>query len=209
MTKCRTLLKTLGLIVVTLWITVPRPAAAHCDSIDGPVVTAAKKALKQKKIDPVLKWIPNDAERELKTVFEMTLQVRTQGKTAREVADRFFFETLVRLHREGEGAPYTGLKPAGTNPGPAVTAADQTIATGSVDKLANKIADHALAQVKQLHKDALEKKKHADHNPTAGRAYVEAYVTYIHFVENLHKVIHSASANNKQCEKHGATGHAH
>jgi hypothetical protein len=43
--------------------------------------------------------------------FTKTLAVRKQSKEAKELADMYFFETLVRIHCAGEGAPYTGLKP--------------------------------------------------------------------------------------------------
>ena len=42
----------------------------------------------------------------------------------KELSDQFFIKTLVRVHRAGEGAPYTGIRPAGTDLGPAIPAAD-------------------------------------------------------------------------------------
>ncbi len=167
------------------------------------------RALSEKKVDYVLKWISADHEREVKDAFKKTLRVRAQGETARELADRFFFETLVRLHRQGEGAPYTGLKPAGTDPGPAVTAADRALEARSVDRLAKKVAAHADAELRRLFKRALKKKQHADHSAAAGRKFVQAYVTYVHFVEALHKVIHATQAHGERGGEHGAGGHAH
>jgi len=86
----------------------PRPAHAHCDTLDGPVVKDARIALESKDVTPVLKWIRLDKEGEIREAFQRTLTVRPLGPEARALADRFFFETLVRVHREGEGAPYTG-----------------------------------------------------------------------------------------------------
>ena len=54
---------------------------------------------------------------------------------SKELADRYFFETLVRIHRASEGAPYTGLRPAGRDLGPAIPAADEAIKRGSIDRL--------------------------------------------------------------------------
>lgn len=122
-------------LLTAVWLFAPNPALAHCDTLDGPVVLAAKAALEKKKITPALKWIQPGHEAELKAAFARTLAVRSQGKEARELADQFFFETLVRLHREGEGAPYTGLKPAGTKPDPAVAAADQALDRGKADEI--------------------------------------------------------------------------
>ncbi len=102
----------------------------HCDTMDGPVVTAAKKALETGNVNLILPWVPKKAEDELKKAFEKALQARKLGKEAAEVADYWFFETAVRLHREGEGAPYTGLKPAGLDWGPVVPRAEKAIERG-------------------------------------------------------------------------------
>ncbi|MCP8317539.1 MAG: hypothetical protein H3Z51_11890, partial [archaeon] len=77
----------------------------HCDTMDGPVVKAAKRALDIGNVNLILPWVPKKAESELKKAFEKTLRVRKQGKETMELADYWFFETAVRLHREGEGAP--------------------------------------------------------------------------------------------------------
>ena len=69
------------------------------------------------------------------TSFAKTLAVRKLNPEARELADLYFFETLVRIHRAGEGAPYTGLKPAGRDLGPAIPAADKAIETGALEPL--------------------------------------------------------------------------
>src|SRR5512140_96345 len=85
---------------------VPRAALAHCDTLDGPVVKDARAALESKDITPVLKWVRQDEEGDLREAFRHTLGVRAVGAEAQALADRFFFETLVRLHRAGEGEPY-------------------------------------------------------------------------------------------------------
>jgi hypothetical protein len=92
----------------------------HCDTLDGPVVRCCKSALEKGNVNLILPWVPEKAEEELEKAFKKTLLVRKQGKEAAELADYWFFETTVRLHREGEGAPYTGLKPAGLDWGPVV-----------------------------------------------------------------------------------------
>lgn len=90
----------------------------HCDTMDGPVVTAAK-----------------EAENEIEKAFEKTIAARKLGKQAREIADLWFFETIVRLHREGEGAPYTGLKPAGLDEGPVMPRAEKAIEEGNAKEV--------------------------------------------------------------------------
>ena len=85
-----------------LW---PLDARAHCDSIDGPVATAAIKALDTKNVNLILPYAPAEAEAELTAAFERALVVRSMGAEARALVDRYFMETAVRLHRAGEKAP--------------------------------------------------------------------------------------------------------
>jgi len=173
-----------GLISV-VWLWSGPVAFAHCDTLDGPVVTAAKTALEKKEITPVLKWVKPEYEPELKTAFARTLVVREQGKEARELADLYFFETLVRVHRAGEGAPYTGLQPAGTKVDPAVEAADQALVSGKADALIKTVTDEAAAGIRRRFAETVEKKKHAEENVEAGREFVAAYVEFVHYVEAL------------------------
>ena len=95
-------------------------AWAHCDGLDGPVVQAARRALDTGNANHVLIWVKQAAESEIKQAFQQALAVRKLGPAAQELADRHFFETVVRIHRQGEGAAFTGLKPAGRDLGPAV-----------------------------------------------------------------------------------------
>lgn len=172
----------------------PRPANAHCDTLDGPVVAAAKAALEKKDITPVLKWVKQDVEAEIEAAFARTLAVRTQGPEARSLADQFFFETLVRLHRAGEGAPFTGLKPAGTELGPAVESADKALENGDLEPVVNLITGEAARGIRKRFVEAREKQAHAEHNVEAGRAFVAAYVEYVHYVEGLHEAARGVAA---------------
>ncbi len=114
---------------------------AHCDGLDGPVAIAAQKALQSGDVNRVLIWVrPQEAD-EIKHAFEETLAVRKLNPQAQALADRYFFETLVRVHRAGENAPYTGLKPAGRDLGPAIPAADKAIVTGSDEAVIQRLTD--------------------------------------------------------------------
>ena len=110
-TKRSILLAVMAALIGLLALIVPQPAFAHCDTLDGPVVLDAKAALEKGDVTPVLKWVKKDNEKEIRKVFSHTLAVRKLNPEARELADHYFFETLVRVHRAGEGAPFTGLKP--------------------------------------------------------------------------------------------------
>ncbi|HSN22983.1 MAG TPA: DUF6448 family protein, partial [Methylomicrobium sp.] len=132
----------IGIVAISLGVIFPTISRAHCDTLDGPVVTEARVALEKGDVTPVLKWVKAENENEIKTVFKKTLAARVSGKEAKEIADLYFFETLVRVHRAGEGAAFTGLAPAGTIE-PAVAAADKAIHAGSVDELAKDIGKSA------------------------------------------------------------------
>lgn len=175
----------------------PQVAWAHCDTMDGPVVTAAKQALEKGDVTPVLKWVRKDQEPVIDEAFKKTLAVRTKGADARELADMYFFETLVRIHRAGEGAPYTGLKPAGTPAEPVVLASDKALDSDSVDSLVKMVTDAVSTGIRQRFAKASATRKHADDSVEAGREFVESYVQYVHYVERIYN-----DATTKQ-EHHG------
>lgn len=197
----------LGSVVLTGNFFFPRIAGAHCDTLDGPVVVTAKKALETGDITPLLKWVKKEKEGEIKAAFKKTLTVRAKGKEAQELSDMYFFETLVRIHRAGEGAPYTGLKP-GEAVEPAVAAADKALESGSADKLIKMVNDAAAKGIRERFEHAKEAKKHADHNVAAGRKFVEAYVEFTHYVERLHMDAAGHGAHHAEKEP-AAEGHQH
>lgn len=167
-------------IISILILFVAMTLAAHCDTLSGPVVVAARVALDKGDITPVLKWVPAASEAEVRDAFAKTLAARTASPQAREVADRWFFETLVRVHRASEGAPYTGLRDE--KPEAGVELADNAIDSGSIDALQRQVSRDLRARFAEV----VEAKKHADESVEAGRHYVHAYVEFIHYVERLH-----------------------
>jgi hypothetical protein len=134
----------LALLAGVMFLIQPAPAQAHCDAINGPVVTAARAALESGDVKLVLPYVRPEYEAELVAAFQHTLEVRKLGAEAEALADHFFFETAVRLHRTGEGAPYTGLK-AETDHGPALAAAAKALETGSLSEVYT-LLDEAIQQ---------------------------------------------------------------
>lgn len=176
-----------ALAILALAVLGVRVALAHCDGLDGPVVKAAKNALQTGNVNLVLIWVQQNDEPEIRAAFQQAILVRKQSPDAQALADQFFFETLVRVHRAGEGASYTGLKPAGRDLGPAIPAADRALETGAVGPLEDLLAD-AVRRGLQEHFEALRTLKQYDPNDVAaGRRYVQAYVGYVHYVERLHE----------------------
>lgn len=166
---------------------------AHCDSLEGPVVQDARLALEKGDPAPVLKWVGEEHEAEIRDAFEQTMAVRGNGNDAKALADRHFFETLVRVHRAGEGEAFTGLKPA-TNVDPGIAAGDRALQSGSANELAAHMSASIAKGVQERFAAAIERRKHAADSVVAGREYVEAYVDYIHFVESVNRLAsHGAS----------------
>lgn len=170
-------------------------AQAHCDSVDGPVAQAALAALESGNPNLVLPYAPAVAEAEIKAAFDRSAKVRALGPEARALADRAFMETAVRLHRAGEGAAYTGLKPAGTDFGPAIPAAEQAIESGDpseVKALLEGAMEHGL-EARLDH--ALHMPKGSEALQTASevataRERISAEFRFVEYVEGLRQAIH-------------------
>ncbi len=183
-------------IIITLFLGLPQKISAHCDGLDGPVVYAAKKALETGNVVPVLIWVQKKDEKTIEDAFRKTLDLRKLGPQAKELADTHFFETLVRVHRAGEGAPYTGLKPAGRDIGPVLPAADKAMENGKIEPLAKLLRQLIEQGLHEQFAQVMAKKDFKQDDPKAGREFVAAYVTYIHYVERLYEAV-----------KQGAHGH--
>ncbi len=189
-----------------LGIPASREARAHCDTMDGPVVNTARMALEKGDVTSVLKWVRKKDEDEIKEQFQKTLAARKQGKEAKELADRYFFETLVRIHRAGEGAPFTGLKSEPVEP--IIQAADRALESGSADHLVKHVTEAMTAGIHERFNRVKEAKKHADESVEKGREFVEAYVLFTHYVERLHMGVaaggehHGGAKEEKPAEHH-------
>ncbi len=166
-------------------VSMPARAYAHCDTLDGPVIADAESALASGDVTPVLKWVGSDYETEIRAVFSHVMKVRNLGPEAAKLADNYFFETLVRIHREGEGAPFTGIKPAGTPSEPGVAEADAAILSGKPDAIFPALHALLVDGISRRLERVLEAKKHANDSVEKGREYVEAYVEFVHYVEAL------------------------
>lgn len=189
-------------IGIGIWLFVPRIAGSHCDTLAGPVVMTAKMALEKGDVTPVLKWVKKEHEGEIREAFKNTLAVRKMSPEAKKLADMYFFETLVRIHRAGEGAPYTGLKP-GEAVEPIIAEADKALEKGSADNLVKHVTDAVAKGIRERFTHAKEAKKNADKSIEAGREFVEAYVVFTHYVEGIYEATKKASHGHQPGEKKG------
>jgi hypothetical protein len=193
---------TLGIVLLF-----PNSALAHCDGMDGPVVKAAQKALASGDVNLVLIWVQKEDEKEIRRAFDQTLAVRGLSAQARELADMYFFETLVRIHRAGEGAPYTGLKPAGQDLGPAIPLADQVLTTGKIDPLVKLLTDETAKGLARSFEEVLKARNYSAADVEAGRDYVRAYVTFIHYVERAYEAASQPLAGHFPDNEHALEKH--
>ena len=189
-----------------VFLLMPATVFGHCDGIDGPVVKAAQQALAKGDVNPILIWVQANDEAEIRRVFAKTLAVRKLNPEARELADLYFFETLIRIHRAGEGAPYTGLKPAGRDLGPVILAADKAIETGAVEPLVKLVTSESTNGIRERFQKVTAAKKFNAEDVSAGRGYVKAYVEFVHYVEGLHQFVqgsgHVHPADTESADKH-------
>ena len=174
---------------------------AHCDSVDGPVVLAAQRALEAGDVTPVLRWVRPEDEAAIREAFALATKVRGGGEAAKKLADTYFFETVVRIHRQSEGASYTGLKPAGMIE-PPIAHADEALREKSIDALVAHATEELADGLRRRFQRVNEAAAHADESVEAGREWVEAYVDYVHFIERMHGVL-SGGAHG-EAEPHAA-----
>ena len=181
----------------------PAPAMAHCDGVDGPVVTKAKQSLEQGNVNLVLPWVHAEDEPAIRHAFEHASAVRRLGPEAKQLADNYFYETVVRLHRAAEGAPYTGLKPAGRDLGAAIPAADAALASGSPAALEKVLLGAVRKGLHEQYRSVHSLSRFDAGDVAAGRRYVQAYVPYVHYVERVWAAAEQAEGG------HAKADHAH
>lgn len=172
-------------VLLTLILLPKNMLFGHCDTMNGPVVIAAQKALETGNVNLVLIWVRKDDEAVIKDAFAKTLNVRKLSPEAKKLADMYFFETLVRIHRSGEGVAYTGLKSAEAKVDPGIEAADQALEKGSAEELLKHLAEAVQHGVREQFTAAMAKKSFTQDDVAAGREYVKAYVAFIHYAERL------------------------
>lgn len=177
----------------------------HCDIMDGPVVTAAKRALEKENVNLILPWVPRKSEPALKKAFSQTVRARKLGSVAAELADYWLFETAVRVHREGEGESYTGLKPAGLDWGPVVPRADKAIEQGDAGEVIGFILHTIEEELQERFHKAMSKKNYDENDVRAAREYVQAMLGFVLYSHHLYAYAKGGNA------KHGETkgGHKH
>jgi hypothetical protein len=174
--------------------------SAHCDTMDGPVAKDARKALETNNVNLVLKWVMPAGEKEITDAFALTMKVRSAGADAKLLADTYFIETLVRVHRSGEGVAYTGVKPAGTPIDEKILAADKSIEIGNLQPLIGMVSENRMPELQEKFEKVMALKNFDPDDVKAGREYAEAYVKFFHYAEGEEET---------ECTKHGNPEDSH
>jgi hypothetical protein len=169
--------------IIALLMVSTNVSFAHCDTMDGPLIKDAKIAISENNVNYVLKWVQPENETEVREAFSLVMKVRKSGADARNLADKYFFETVVRLHRSGEGVPFTGVKSSGTPIDEKVLAADQSIEKGNLSPLKDLVPEEMLPELQERFNKAMSLKNFDVNNVAAGREFIEAYVQFFKFAE--------------------------
>lgn len=184
----------------------PLRASAHCDTMDGPTAQDGLQALETGNIALALKWVSPADEGELREVYDKARTARDQGAAAREVADRWFVENLIRVHRAGEGASFSGVQPHGVPVDERVAAADAAIAQGDLAPLAGLVPADRWAELERRFATVLERREYDVTDVVAGRSYIAAYVSFFKYAEGED---HDHDHGHSHDHGHAHAGHQH
>ncbi|MCK9356504.1 MAG: DUF6448 family protein [Dehalococcoidia bacterium] len=177
----------------------------HCDTLDGPVVKAAREALESGNVNLILPWVPRKGEGEVKRAFSKARRVRSLGRQAADLADRWFFETVVRVHRAGEGAAYTGLKPAGLDWGPVVRRAEHAIEAGNADDVIGFLSHTVENALRERFEKVMATRSFEPTDVAAAREFVQAQLGFVLWSHGLYSFVTGGGGHGEE----GSGGHEH
>jgi hypothetical protein len=167
-----------SLFIISMLILPTNVTFAHCDTMDGPLIADARKAMSQNNVNYVLKWVSAANESEIRAAFTLVMKVKGLSSEAKQLSEKYFFDTIVRIHRAGEGVPFTGVKPSGTPIDEKVLAADKSIEIGNISPLKSKVSKDDMPELTKLFDKVMSLRNFDINNIEAGRDYIEAYVQF-------------------------------
>lgn len=173
----------LGLVAAGIFLLAPVTADAHCDTMDGPAVKDAIRAMDTGNVNYVLKWVQPKYEAEVSRAFRMSMKVKDINADTKNLAEQYFFEILLRDHRAGEGVAFDGVKPHGWPVDERVKAADQSIALGNLEPLKGLVEPDKWPEMQKRFQKVMSLKDFDVNRVEEGREYIEAYVQFFKFAE--------------------------
>ena len=147
----------------------------------------AQKALNKDKVEIAFKWVKKDREPEIAEAFNRAVKERKANPTTREATDKIFFETLGRVHCEGENFPFLGKSPSGSKVHPVRQAIDRSLSTDEADDLTKMINEEVSKGIHDRFDKVRQFESGQEDNVDAARQYVDAYVDYVDYVEKVHQ----------------------
>lgn len=166
-----------------MFLLAPVTADAHCDTMDGPAVKDAIKAMDSGNVNYALKWVQPKYEAEVSRAFRMSMKVKDINADTKNLAEQYFFEILLRDHRAGEGVAFDGVKPHGWPVDERVKAADQSIALGNLEPLKGLVEPDKWPELQRRFQKVMSLKDFDVNRVEEGREYIEAYVQFFKFAE--------------------------
>ena len=173
----------LGLVAAGMFLLAPVTADAHCDTMDGPAVKDAIRAMDTGNVNYALKWVQPKYEAEVSRAFRMSMKVKDINADTKNLAEQYFFEILLRDHRAGEGVAFDGVKPHGWPVDERVKAADQSIALGDLEPLKGLVEPDKWPELQRRFQKVMSLKDFDVNRVEEGREYIEAYVQFFKFAE--------------------------
>ena len=173
----------LGLVAAGIFLLAPVTADAHCDTMDGPAVKDAIRAMDTGNVNYALKWVQPKYEAEVSRAFRMSMKVKDINADTKNLAEQYFFEILLRDHRAGEGVAFDGVKPHGWPVDERVKAADQSIALGNLEPLKGLVEPDKWPELQRRFQKVMSLKDFDVNRVEEGREYIEAYVQFFKFAE--------------------------
>lgn len=173
----------LGLVAAGIFLLAPVTADAHCDTMDGPAVKDAIRAMDTGNVNYALKWVQPKYEAEVSRAFRMSMKVKDINADTKNLAEQYFFEILLRDHRAGEGVAFDGVKPHGWPVDERVKAADQSIALGNLEPLKGLVEPDKWPELQRRFQKVMSLKAFDVNRVEEGREYIEAYVQFFKLAE--------------------------
>jgi hypothetical protein len=167
----------------------------HCDTLDGPIVKACRKAFEVDNVKFALPWVPESDEGEVREAFKRVQRVRKKWDSeSSDISELWFFELVVRLHRAGEDEPFTGLRPAGLDWGPVLPLTDKAKATGDPGEVIKLITGEVEHELFERFMNMTKKKNFDPNDVSKAREYVHAELDFVLFAHRLWSFVESGGA---------------
>lgn len=163
---------------------------SNCDSMGGPVVKAAEMALEMENVNHILPYVNEDDENEIKSAFEKASFVRELNADAADLADYWFFETVVRLHLKGKNEPFHGLKSSKDDMSPIMRKAKMAMDEEDLTDLFEFLSAKLETEMRKRFMEVLNSKDCDFNEVDEAREYVNSVIEFVSYVDDVQRFLH-------------------